>query len=820
MGKKFETRKILTWLVRYTYAFVILVLLFFNWSSYSKNDVLNLLAPYFAGITPAAPAAPPQQANMSQQKPPEEIPIILPNYIHPLPFDSVSMHPGALAISADGTIAAHITLDGSVVVWDATTYEVLETLQPEGKDKTLPGSLALNADGKLLAIGHFDSSLFIRSLPEHKTLRELRGHVGAISALTFSPDGQLLASGGDDATTIVWDVTTGRRLHSFDSQFEESGGGIPVGLGFSTDKRTLAVNEWYSRHYDVERGTTLWDLKDGIEIGVLGGAPPNGDSVMRSGQAVGANNQLLAYTSRDGLALQRLDACDKANIVGPTDLEHNQPNGSYADTVAADPQGRWAAALDYQQLLFYGTSGNASPVSLNVPIRPIALVPHPAGNRLFALAISKTRRNGNEYFIIGRDAETVTAGALYAITLPAELDQLPALSTKADAKSCPPSPEARKQWAFRLPDKAPALLVKARLAPPGEIPSYESAQVLQDRERYNPPSDLYFDEGGTLYVLHYARSNAQSGVVAWDPTAKKVLRSHFQLYVGENIFRLREGWGNGEYHGQYVDLLTGNLLLNAVDDKSNVGFSTDVETGDIYRIVDGQLERFGADAKLLPLATRKETRIIFAIARNGNLAIIYADGAGEALNVGSGKSWSFDAKAMLGNDGCGIDELPRLSADGQYLQVATGCVDSPTHYDIISLRGNSPGAIGPVLGPFPKHSTRIVAPDSRVNHLDVVDLGKGELLVRLPRHPSRDKNGRYGGLLAAISDDGGLVASASVEGLVRVWDIDAKRLVGEAKMESPITSMAFNSTVQSLAVGLSSGEVIILDVKDSRFGLN
>lgn len=232
-----------------------------------------------------------------------------------LPFNKAAPLPGALAVSADGHLAAHISAGGDIVIWDTSQLKPIELIPSSGKQ---PSAVSLSPDGNLIAIGYFDSRLVVWSRQERKPLREFFGHAGGISALSFSSDGQLLASGGDDATTQLWEVATGKRLRVFDSMSNDdisTGSGIPVSIGFSGDDKALIVNEWYSRFYDVGRGTTIWDIGEGIEISTRAVAPPNGDNAMRAGQAVGGKGWLLAYTGgwlqdETGLMVERLDQCD------------------------------------------------------------------------------------------------------------------------------------------------------------------------------------------------------------------------------------------------------------------------------------------------------------------------------------------------------------------------------------------------------------------------------------------------------------------------------------------------------------------------------
>ncbi len=75
----------------------------------------------------------------------------------------------------------------------------------------------------------------------------LKGHDDGISALAFSPDGKVLASGSGDRTIIIWDPHTGKILHRLDGHTA-----AVSSLSFSPDGRYLLSGA-------AEQGVVLWN---------------------------------------------------------------------------------------------------------------------------------------------------------------------------------------------------------------------------------------------------------------------------------------------------------------------------------------------------------------------------------------------------------------------------------------------------------------------------------------------------------------------------------------------------------------------------------
>jgi WD40 repeat protein len=111
-----------------------------------------------------------------------------------------------VAFSADGRrLLSKGSADWTMKLWDATSGALLRSFGG--------ASVVLSPDGsRLLSHGYVDNTLKLWDSATGALLHTLEGHFAFVISAAFSPDGQRILSVSDDATTRIWDVTTGRPL--------------------------------------------------------------------------------------------------------------------------------------------------------------------------------------------------------------------------------------------------------------------------------------------------------------------------------------------------------------------------------------------------------------------------------------------------------------------------------------------------------------------------------------------------------------------------------------------------------------------------------
>jgi WD40 repeat protein/DNA-binding Lrp family transcriptional regulator len=204
-----------------------------------------------------------------------------------------------LAAAGDGAIVAWCGNDRRVVLWDAKAGKELRQFRPQGNTisellfspdgETLlvagsagvsmadgwrpPASsdrigqmtpairigsvlaVAMSPDGRMLATGGQDGAVRLWESASGKQRRAMFGDNAFVRATALSPDGKLLATGSSNGLLRLWDVATGQRLHVFAGHR-----GPVVAAAFAGRGSTLLTAS-------VDGTVLVWDLPALLEAG-------------------------------------------------------------------------------------------------------------------------------------------------------------------------------------------------------------------------------------------------------------------------------------------------------------------------------------------------------------------------------------------------------------------------------------------------------------------------------------------------------------------------------------------------------------------------
>lgn len=184
-----------------------------------------------------------------------------------------------VSVAPAGNLIAAICSDHVVRVWSTRSAELLRSLEESG---TPPSAVQFSADGQMLAVAYEiiqyeKGAIKIFDVHSWKVQHDLASFY--VGALTFSPDSRRLASAGDSEID-VWDLTTHKKVATMSPPF-----GGSTALSFSPDGKLVATadGDGFIRVYDANtgslRGTPTEFLLESFSLAFS----PDGKSILAGG---------------------------------------------------------------------------------------------------------------------------------------------------------------------------------------------------------------------------------------------------------------------------------------------------------------------------------------------------------------------------------------------------------------------------------------------------------------------------------------------------------------------------------------------------------
>ncbi len=155
-------------------------------------------------------------------------------------------------LSRDGKRLVMVGKGPNAQLWDVDTGTHIRDF---GNGSSRVYAVALSANDKWLCTGDY-GTVHLWDATTGKLVKKLEGHHASVTAVAVSPDAGVVVSagptwpGGGDCAIIVWDLDSGKRLHTLPRQ------GFVRSLSISPDGKHLFSSSSYG-------AARLWDLRTG-----------------------------------------------------------------------------------------------------------------------------------------------------------------------------------------------------------------------------------------------------------------------------------------------------------------------------------------------------------------------------------------------------------------------------------------------------------------------------------------------------------------------------------------------------------------------------